>query len=99
VLAHETDMQRGGRTDELGNLISLWSVGEIVEEPLAATEQRRRVRQMHLIDEAGPEILLNRRDAAGQPYVFTVGRSDSPLKGRFNTVGDEVEDGSALHRD
>ena len=30
-------MQRRGRPDELGNLISLWSVGEIVEEPLAAT--------------------------------------------------------------
>ena len=92
-------MQRRGRPDELGNLISLWSVGEIVEEPLAATEQRRRVRQMHLIDQAGSEILLNRRDAAGQPYVLPVGGSDSPLQGRFNPVGDKVEDGSALHRD
>jgi len=58
-------MQRRRRTDEFGNLIPVWCVREVVEEPLAAAQQEWGVRQVDLVDEAGAEILLDRGNAAG----------------------------------
>lgn len=58
-------MQRGRRTDELGNLVPVWCVRGVVEEPLTAAQQERGVRQVHLVDEPGAEILLDGGDAAG----------------------------------
>ena len=69
-------MQGCGRTDELGNLISAWGISKIVEEPLATTRQDRRVRQMHLVDQSGPQILLNRGGAACQPDIAVKGDAE-----------------------
>jgi hypothetical protein len=74
-------MQRGRSTDELRNLVPVWRFCEVVEEPLTAAEQQGRVRQMHLVDQPGAQLLLDRGDATGEPHVLPVGRLVRPLQG------------------
>ena len=51
---------------------------------------------MHLVDQAGTQILLDRRSTAGKPHVLTVRRLVRTLQGSFDAIGHEVEDGAAL---
>src|SRR2546428_13433683 len=54
---------------------------------------------MHLVDEAGTQVLLDRGCASAKPDVCAVRCFERPLERRFDSVGDEVERGPALHRD
>ena len=53
-------MQRGRSTDKLGDLVPVWRFCEVVEEPFTAAEQQGRVRQMHLVDQPGAQLVLDR---------------------------------------
>src|SRR5690606_29396836 len=64
---------------------------------LAAPEQDRRDREVHLVDEARLQILADRGDTAAYAYVPAVGHRSSPLARRLDPVGDEMEDGAAFH--
>ncbi len=57
-LTAEACVRHGGRTDELDAFVGIGSTVEVVEEPLATTEQDGHEGQMHLVDQTGPEVLL-----------------------------------------
>jgi hypothetical protein len=71
----------------------------VVEQPLTAAEKGGHDRQVQLIDQAGPEVLLDRGGPASEPDVVAVGGLERSLERRIDAVVDEVERGSALHRD
>jgi hypothetical protein len=74
VFPHETHVQCRWRTNEFGNLVSGGHVIEPVEEPLPTPKQQRHVRQMHLVDQPGTQILLDRGGAAAKPDVLPARR-------------------------
>ena len=65
-------MNDGGRADVLNALVDVWAAVEVVEEPLATAEQDGRDHQMHLIDQAGAQVLL---DGGRRPMVRGSGRT------------------------
>jgi hypothetical protein len=73
-LSNKAHVQRRRRTHEFGNLVSGRHVIEPVEEPLPTPQQQRHVRQMHLVDQPGTQILLDRGGAAAKPDVLPARR-------------------------
>src|SRR5258708_37460267 len=71
----------------------------MVEQALPAAEQYGGDRQVHLVDEASFQVLLDGRRPAPKPDVLSIGRFERSLECRFDAVGDEVERRPALHRD
>ena len=71
----------------------------MVEETFAAAEEDGHDRQVQIVDEAGPQVLLDRGHAAAEPDVGLAGGIGRPLQGRLDAVLDEVEGGPALHLD
>jgi hypothetical protein len=52
----------------------------VVEESLAASEQDRHDGQLHLVDQASVEVLLDGGRPAAKPHVHAVGRVDGSLE-------------------
>ena len=71
----------------------------MVEESLSRAEEDRNDRDVHLVDQASAQILLDRGRAATQPDVEAIGRLESARQCRLDSVGDEVERRPAFHRD
>lgn len=66
-------MDNGSRAGQLDALVAIWTSIEIVEQSLAAAQQDRHDRQVHFVDQASPEILLDGRCTATNPDVLAVG--------------------------
>ena len=73
----------------------LRSAVEVVEQSFSAAQQHRRDGDLQFVDQAGPEVLLDRRRPAGDLDVLAAGRVERPLQRGVNAVGDEVEDRAA----
>src|SRR5712671_2391745 len=99
LLAHETGVDDRIGAAELDALVADRAALEVVEEPLTAAEQDGHDRQVHLVHEAGPQVLLDRGCATAEPDVPAVGSFERSIKGRFDALGDEVERRPALHGD
>src|SRR5262245_6328695 len=69
------------------------------EKILASSEERGRDREVGLVDEPGGEVLANGCGASADPNVFVSGCLLRAGERGVDAVGDEVERGSALHRD
>src|SRR5437870_3284054 len=95
----EADVRDGGRADELDALVAVWAAVEVFEEPLAAAEQDGHDHEVHLVDQASAEVLLDRGNAAAESDVISVGGLEPSLERRLDAVVNEVERGPALHRD
>ena len=52
---------------------------------------------MHLVDEAGAQVLLDGGGASAEANIFSVGGGDGLLQRAVNAVGDEVEGGASFH--
>ena len=87
------------RADELHAFVASWAAVEVVEEPLAAAKKDGHDRQMHFVDKASAEILLDGASAAADPDVTSIGGLHRSLERRLDTVVNEVERGPTLHRD
>src|SRR5690242_755208 len=69
------------------------------KQSFAAAKENRRHREMHLIDEAGLQILTNRRHPAADAHVFAFRGLARSFERFVNSAGDEVKDSAAVHRD
>ena len=100
ISAHgEADVRDGRRADELDVVVAIWATVKVVEEPLAAAEQDGHDHQVHVVDQASAEILLNGGSATADPDVVSVGGVERLLERRLDAVMNEIERGTALHRD
>src|SRR5205807_3097297 len=95
----EADVRDGGRADELDAFVAVRAAVEVVEEPLAAAEQDGHDHQVHLVDQAGAEVLLDLGDATAEPDVVSTSSPERPLERRLDALVDKVERRPALHRD
>src|SRR5215207_3014942 len=86
MFPNETHVECRRRTNEFGNLVSGGRVIEPVEEPLATPEQHWRVRQMHLVDQPGTQILLDRGGATTKPDVLPARRRVRLLQRSFGAI-------------
>ena len=88
----------GRRGDELDALVADSAAVEVVEEALTAAEQYWHDRDVHLVDQAGAEVLLDGCHPAAESDVLTVRCVERLLERRFDVVVDEVEGRPALPR-
>jgi hypothetical protein len=70
---------------------------EIVEEAFAATKQKRDDVNLHLVNEAGREILLEDLGATAERHILAIGCLACLLESRLDAVGDEKECRASLH--
>jgi hypothetical protein len=83
----------------LGAVIAeLWSV-DTGEQVLPGTQQDRGDGQVHLVDQSCAKVLPDRGYAAAKPDVLAVGGVGRSLKRCVDTIGDEMENRAAFHRD
>jgi hypothetical protein len=86
----------GGRTDELDTLVSCPTA---IEESFAAPEQRRHNREMQVVDQSGPEILLDGGCTTSDPDISALSGIERFPECCLYTTIDEMECCAALHRD
>src|SRR5437763_1164672 len=82
----QNDMRGARRRDVLAALIAELGSVDAGEKVFAGAEQDGGNRQVHLVDQSGAKILLDRGDPAAEPDVLTFGRSDGALKGSVDAV-------------
>src|SRR5688500_3675119 len=70
---------------------------EAGEQVLPGAEQDGRHGEVHLVDQAGLQILTNGGDAATDANVVAAGRGPRTLQRRVDAPGDEVEDSPGFH--
>ena len=58
----------------IGQLVAKARHIDPCEQALARSKQGRRDRDVHFVDQAGPQILLDGRDAAAHPDILAIGR-------------------------
>src|SRR5205823_623746 len=75
---------------------SVQIVAHAVEQPLAAAEQRRRDVQLHLVDQAGAQVLLCGLRAAGERDVLAARGAPRLLERRLDAFADEGKRRAAL---
>jgi hypothetical protein len=66
---------------------------------LTSSEQDGHDRQVHRVDQASAEILLDGGRATGDLHVPSIGGIERPLEGGVDAIADKVERGPTLHRD
>src|SRR5262245_29160433 len=86
-------IRRGHRPNEFE---AAQIVPDTVEQPGAAAEERRHEIDLHLVHEAGGEILLRRARAAGEGYIFTTCGAYRKFQGCLYSLGDEGEGRSSF---
>src|SRR6266571_1927534 len=86
-----------GGADELDTLVAEGASVEAIEEALTGAEEDGHDRDVHLVDKAGLQVLLDRCRAAPQPHVQAARRRESLRQRRFDAVGDEIERCPTLH--
>ena len=81
----------------MGELVAESGEIEIAKDAFAATDEDGGGDEMHLVDEAGAQVLLDGGGAAAEANIFSVGGGDGLLQRAMNAVGDEVEGGASFH--
>src|SRR5215472_11096836 len=94
---HDVGGVRG--RDVLGAPVAELRQIEAGQKRFARAEQRRRNRQVHLVDQARAQILPDGVDAAAEPDVATAGSLAGARKRGMDAIGDEMEGGSSIHGD
>lgn len=86
-----THVMRGGRRRYvLDAAIAELQQVDAREQVLAAAEQDRRDSEVQLVDEAGAQVLADRRRPATQAHVFPIGSVDRPLERLVDAAGNEM---------
>src|SRR5262245_17631698 len=75
--------------------------GEIdaAEEMLTRAQQNRGDREMHLVDQTGPQIVPDRGNAAAKADILAAGGFKAALERSLDAIGDKVKGGAARHGD
>ena len=61
------------RADQLDAVVACRAAIEVVKEALAGAKEDRDDRQVNLVDQPRPQVLLDRGRAATQPHVLAAG--------------------------
>lgn len=80
----EHRMEDGRRTNELRALVTNRTAVEVIEESLAAAEQDRHDRQVHLVDQPRPKILLDGGRTTAEPDILAGGCRESLVERRLD---------------
>jgi len=92
------DVRNGTRAwDVFEILVAERAYVDPVQQMLSGAEQDGRDGELHLVDQAGAQVLSNRGNAATQSNVETVRGVSCPLERRVNTIGYEMENRPASH--
>src|SRR5207247_1734845 len=97
--SREYDVRRGRRRHMLGARIAQRRQVHPRKERLTTAEQDRRDRDMHLVDEPRLEILAHRGRPAADLDIEPARGLPGATERFLNSVGDEMKDGPAFHRD
>src|SRR5439155_17120070 len=95
----ELEMRHLWRGDRPHELEPMQIIPDPIEQPLPAAEERRHEVDLHLVHEAGRQILLGGIRSAGERYDITVGRPPRLFERRLDALGDEREGRSAFELD
>src|SRR6266481_10048517 len=95
----QDDVRDVGCGNVLGAVIAELCCVDTGEEVLSGAQQDRGDGQMHLVDQPGAKVLPNRGYAAAKSDVLAVGGVGRSLKRCVDTIGDEMENRAAFHRD
>jgi len=94
------DVRNGTRAwDVFEILVAEASDIDPVQQMLSGAEQDRRDGQLHLVDQAGAQVLSNRGNAATQSNVEAARGFPCPLERRVNAISYEMENCPASHLD
>jgi len=80
-----------GRGDRSHELETAQVVTHPIEQPLAAAQERRHDVELHLVDEAGRQILLRGSRSAGEGHILAAGGAPRQLQRGLDPGGDERE--------
>ena len=83
----------------VGELVAEGGEIEVAKDAFSAADEDGGGDEMHLVDEAGAQILLDGGGASAEANIFTVGGVDGLLERAVNAVGDEVEGGASFHNE
>src|SRR5215472_3439751 len=92
-------MHRTFARDVLCTGVSELAEINIAKEAFARAEEHGGYRQIQFIDESGAKILLNGGDAASDTNFFPIRGRCGFLEGAMDSIRDEMERRSSLHRD
>src|SRR5882762_5123871 len=84
------------RGDRSYGLEPVQIVADAIEEPLTAAEKRGHQVDLHLVHQAGREILPGGMRPAGERNILAAGGSPRLFERRLDAVGDEREARSAF---
>src|SRR5215469_15645295 len=87
------------RGNVLGAAITQLEEVDTGKQALAAAEEHGRERQMDLVDEAGSQILVNRRDTSADLNILALGCFQCFVACEVNPARHKMECRSALHDD
>ena len=73
--------------------------GRVFEKTSTGTQEHRNNVDLHLVNQAGLEVLLGDIGAASQNNVSACGSVPRSLQRYADSFGDKVEGGPSLHRD
>ena len=71
-------MRDGLRAEDLDAFIAVRATVEVVEEALAPAEQDGDDHQVHVVDQAGAQVVLDRGSATADPDVAAAGGIEGP---------------------
>jgi hypothetical protein len=83
--------------DDANALVASLLPARVVEETCAIAQKHGHDVDIHLVNQAGLQVLLGQGGAAAQGDVFAPPRVLGPLKRCLDALGDEVEGRAALH--
>src|SRR5476649_622764 len=95
----QEDVGRTFARDVLRAFIAQCAHIDAVQEMLAGTEQDGSHGEMQLVDQAGAQILPNRRQAATEADITAACCGARLFEGGVNAFGDEAKFRSSRHRD
>ena len=80
--AGEAQVNNRWRAEELDALVAERAAVEVVEESFAASQKDGHHHQVHLVDQASAEVLLDGGRAAANPHVVAVGGLERSVERR-----------------
>lgn len=86
-------MSDGGGAGELGALVAVGAAVEVVEGAFAPAQQDRDDHEVQVVDQAGPQALLDRGRTTADPDVEAAGGLECSFQRVLDAADDEMERG------
>jgi hypothetical protein len=96
----EADVDDGRRCHKFDAAVSTTcAIVDMIKQSFAGAQQDGHDHQVELIDQAGPQVLLDGRHATAKPDITLASGIAGPFQRRPDAIINEVECRSAVHRE